>query len=60
MPERVVEDGDVITARGVTSSIDAGLYVVGHLTGEEVRVKIARQMDYPYDWKAVTSSTAEQ
>ena len=58
--ERVVEDGDVITARGVTSSIDAGLYVVGRLKGEGVRVKIARQMDYPYDWKAVESSTSAQ
>ena len=56
--ERVVEDGNIITARGVTSSIDAGLYVVGHLKGEEVRVKIARQMDYPYDWKALQSSSA--
>ncbi len=58
--ERVVEDGDIITARGVTSSIDAGLYVVGHLMGEEVRGKIARQMDYPYDWTAVESYTSAQ
>jgi cyclohexyl-isocyanide hydratase len=48
--ERVVEDGDVITARGVTSSIDAGLYVVGRLKGEDVRSQVARQMDYPYAW----------
>jgi len=52
VPERVVEDGNVITARGVTSSIDAGLYVVRRLEGEDVRTKIARQMDYPYDWQA--------
>ncbi len=51
--ERVVEDGDIITARGVTSSIDAGLYVVNRLEGEEVCRKIARQMDYPYDWKTL-------
>ena len=56
--EYTVEDGDIITARGVTASIDAGLYVVGHLEGEGVRVKIARQMDYPYDWKALEASTA--
>jgi cyclohexyl-isocyanide hydratase len=51
--ERVVEDGDIITARGVTSSIDAGLYVVNRLQGEEACMKIARQMDYPYDWKTL-------
>ena len=50
--DRVVEDGDVITARGVTSSIDAGLYVVHRLEGEDVRSSIARQMDYPYEWEA--------
>lgn len=48
--ERVVEDGDVITARGVSASIDAGLYVVRRLKGEDVRSQIARQMDYPYEW----------
>ena len=52
VPDRVVEDGNVITARGVTSSIDAGLYVVRRLEGEEVRSRIARQMDYPYRWQA--------
>ena len=58
--ERVVEDGNIITARGVTSSIDAGLYVVSRLEGEEVRVKIARQMDYPYDWKALEPQASSQ
>lgn len=48
--ERVVEDGDVITARGVTSAIDAGLYVVRRLKGEDVRSQVARSMDYPYEW----------
>ena len=53
LSERVVEDGDVITARGVTSSIDAGLFVVRRLKGEDARLKIARQMDYPYVWQAI-------
>ena len=52
VPDRVVEDGNVITARGVTSSIDAGLYVVRRLEGEDVRSRVARQMDYPYEWEA--------
>jgi cyclohexyl-isocyanide hydratase len=43
----------VITARGVTSSIDAGLFVVRRLKGEDARLKIARQMDYPYVWQSI-------
>lgn len=46
--ERVVQDGNVITARGVTSAIDFGLYVVEVLSDTETRQAIGRQMDYPY------------
>jgi cyclohexyl-isocyanide hydratase len=46
--KRVVDEGGVITAGGVTSAIDVGLYVVERLAGPDVRQKIARQMDYPY------------
>jgi cyclohexyl-isocyanide hydratase len=46
--DRVVEDGNVITGRGVSSSIDLGLYVVEMLTDSETRAAIAEQMDYPY------------
>jgi transcriptional regulator GlxA family with amidase domain len=45
--ERVVDEGDIITARGVTSSIDLGLYLCEKLAGREARERIARQMDYP-------------
>jgi transcriptional regulator GlxA family with amidase domain len=46
LDERIVDDGDLITARGVTSSIDLGLYLVERIAGREVRDKIQRQMDY--------------
>ena len=46
--DRVVEDGTVITGRGVSSSIDLGLYVVEVLSDAETRAAIAEQMDYPY------------
>lgn len=46
--ERVVEDGDVVTARGVSSGIDLGLHLCTRLAGETVRDEIAAQMDYPY------------
>ncbi|MGB8645739.1 MAG: DJ-1/PfpI family protein [Anaerolineae bacterium] len=43
---RVVDDGDVITAGGVTSGIDLGLYLVDKWAGPSVKEKIARQMEY--------------
>lgn len=44
--ERVVADGDMITARGVTASIDLGLYLVERIAGRQARLTIQRQMDY--------------
>jgi cyclohexyl-isocyanide hydratase len=46
--DRVVDEGDVVTARGVASSIDLGLRLCERLAGAEVRERIALQMDYPY------------
>lgn len=46
VPERIVDEGDVITARGVTSSIDLGLYLCEKLAGSEVKEKIRQQIDY--------------
>jgi len=43
---RIVDDRTVITARGVTASIDLGLYLCGKLAGPEVKEKIRKQMDY--------------
>jgi len=48
--DRVVDEGDIITARGVSSSIDAGLYLVEKWAGVDARKRIATQMDYPYQW----------
>lgn len=44
--EKVVDEGDIITARGVTSSIDLGLYLCEKLAGRAARERIQRQMDY--------------
>jgi cyclohexyl-isocyanide hydratase len=43
---RIVADGDVVTAGGVTAGIDLGLYLVERFAGADARVRIARQMDY--------------
>ncbi|MFM2481826.1 DJ-1/PfpI family protein [Celerinatantimonas sp. YJH-8] len=45
---RVVDEGDVVTARGVSSSIDLGLFLVERLAGVDARIRISKQMDYPY------------
>ncbi len=45
---RIVDEGEVITARGVTSAIDLGLYLCEKLAGREAAQKIRQQMDYPY------------
>jgi len=46
--KRIVDEGDVITARGVTSSIDLGLYLCEKFTGYEDKEKIRKQMDYQH------------
>lgn len=48
LDERIVDEGDVITARGVTAGIDLGLYLVEKLAGRDARAHISKQMDYPY------------
>jgi cyclohexyl-isocyanide hydratase len=54
LPERVVDEGDLVTARGVTSALDLGLRLAERLTDAESRAEIATQMDYPhYDPDAV-------
>ena len=45
--QRVVDEGDVITARGVTAAIDLGLHLVERFVGSEGKERIRKQMDYP-------------
>jgi cyclohexyl-isocyanide hydratase len=45
--DRVVDDGTVITAGGVTAAVDLGLYLCERIAGPDVRVRIQAQMDYP-------------
>jgi cyclohexyl-isocyanide hydratase len=44
---RLVDEGRVVTAGGVTSGIDLGLHLVGTHFGAEARQTIARQMVVP-------------
>lgn len=43
--ERVVDEGPIVTAGGVTAGIDLGIYLVRRLAGEGVAVAIAKQME---------------
>lgn len=44
--DRIVDEGRIITAGGVTAAIDLGLYLCEKIAGSEVREKIRIQMDY--------------
>jgi imidazoleglycerol-phosphate dehydratase len=44
--QRIVDAGDVVTAGGVTASIDLGLYLVEKFAGENGRLAVEKQMDY--------------
>lgn len=48
---RVVDEGSVVTARGVTAALDLGLHLVERLAGPDTRNKIQLQMDYQASWK---------
>ena len=44
---RVVRDGQLMTAGGVTSAMDLGLAIIEWLYGDEARARIAARMEYP-------------
>lgn len=48
--ERIVDEGAVVTAGGVTASIDLGLHLCGRLAGPDARARIRAQMDYRGEW----------
>lgn len=58
--ERIVEDGPVITAAGVSAGIDWALHLVGKLAGEERARQVQLMIEYdpqpplgPIDWSQV-------
>jgi cyclohexyl-isocyanide hydratase len=44
--QRIVDEGRVVTAAGVTSTLDLGLHLVEKYWGRAAREKIAAQMEY--------------
>lgn len=50
--ERVVDDGNLITAGGVTSGIDLGLWLVQRFASRERAEQIAADLEYPRERSA--------
>jgi len=44
---RVVDDGPIVTAAGVTAGLDLGLHLVRRIAGDAAAARIARQMEMP-------------
>ncbi|WP_281356669.1 DJ-1/PfpI family protein [Amycolatopsis anabasis] len=47
VPERVVDDGDLITSGGVTSGIDLALWLVERFAGAELAAAVTENLEYP-------------
>lgn len=45
---RIVRDGNIITAGGVSASLDLGLYMVEMLAGADIAQTVQDKMEYPY------------
>jgi transcriptional regulator GlxA family with amidase domain len=56
---RVVDDGDIITCGGVTSSLDLALWLVKRYWGDEMADGIARQMEYTRNQDVYVSPRAK-
>ncbi|WP_422657484.1 DJ-1/PfpI family protein [Paenibacillus sp. EC2-1] len=50
---RIVRDGNIITAGGVSTSIDLGLYIIKLFAGEEEMKLVKQQIDYPYEMQGI-------
>jgi transcriptional regulator GlxA family with amidase domain len=50
--KRWVDEGRIITSAGISAGIDMSLHLVSRLTGRELAVRTARQMDYRWQDEA--------
>lgn len=46
---RVVDEGEIVTAAGVSAGIDMALHVVARLHGAETAINTAREMEYRWE-----------
>ncbi len=59
VPARIVRDGNVITAGGVASSIDLGLYMIKLLVSAGAAEQVKDQIDYPYRMQGVVDMDSD-
>nr|WP_310735572.1 DJ-1/PfpI family protein [Cohnella herbarum] len=50
---RIIKDGNIITAGGVSTSIDLALYIVELFVNKEAAEIIKKQIDYPYEVQGI-------
>ncbi|WMT39681.1 DJ-1/PfpI family protein [Paenibacillus sp. D2_2] len=50
---RIVKDGNLITAGGVSTSIDLALYIVERFVNKEAVDVVKKQIDYPYEVQGI-------
>lgn len=58
--ERVVDDGDILSAGGITSGIDLALYILEKFGSAELAKQVSRQLEYEgasFESKAVWQKT---
>lgn len=61
VPARVVDDGAIVTCGGVTSALDAGLWLVERFFGAAASAEIERYLEYERRgpiWRALTRVSA--
>jgi transcriptional regulator GlxA family with amidase domain len=46
VPARFVDDGDIVSAGGVTSGIDLALHLVERFADAEIAERVAREIEY--------------
>jgi transcriptional regulator GlxA family with amidase domain len=55
-PAAVVDDGIIVTGGGVSLAIDATLYLIGTIYGEDARAEVARVIEYDRAYEANRSA----
>ncbi len=56
MNARIVKDGNLITAGGVSTSIDLALYLVELFVNKEAVETVKKQIDYPYEIQGIVEA----
>ena len=46
LPYRIVDQGDIITARGVTSGVDLGLWITERFASSKIAAAVEYRMEY--------------